>query len=118
MGKGGSWPNRERKGDGDGVSWFSGSPSVQLRGSHRTPTEGAVCRLRLKALLRMTMTRAIKRSLVVGLGLMIVLGLTPLAARSTVAPVSAPAGFDGEGSAATDRPLTRDDVTLLLIGGA
>src|SRR2546427_2396215 len=48
----------------------------------------------------MTMTRATKRSLVVGLGLLIFLGLAPLRAR------------------ALDRPLTRDDVTLLLIGGA
>src|SRR5207244_5143519 len=81
-------------------------------------TEGAVCRLRLRALLRMTMKRATKRSLVVGLGLLIFLGLAPLRARATVAPVSAPAGFGAEDSAATDRPLTKDDVTLLLIGGA
>src|SRR5437899_9537395 len=48
----------------------------------------------------MTMKRAIKRNLVVGFGLLIFLGLEPLRAR------------------AADRPLTKDDVTLLLIGGA
>src|SRR2546426_9667574 len=47
----------------------------------------------------MMMKRPTKRSLVIGLGLLIFLGLAPLRAR------------------ALDRPLTRDDVTLLLIGG-
>src|SRR3989454_8977285 len=41
-----------------------------------------------------------KRSLAAGFSLLILLGLAPLAAR------------------ALDRPLTKDDVTLLLIGGA
>ena len=48
----------------------------------------------------MTVKAAMKRGRVVGFSLLILLGLAPLGAR------------------ALDRPLTKDDVTLLLIGGA